>query len=36
MVVTWANVVSPLPVYVLLIGLLVDDSARVGPFGARG
>jgi ferrous iron transport protein B len=25
-----------LPVYVLLIGLLVDPSARVGPFGAQG
>jgi ferrous iron transport protein B len=25
-----------LPVYVLLIGLLVDESARVGPFGAQG
>ncbi|BCJ50190.1 ferrous iron transport protein B [Actinoplanes sp. NBRC 14428] len=25
-----------LPVYVLLIGLLVDRSARVGPFGAQG
>ncbi|MEH0548028.1 ferrous iron transporter B [Streptomyces sp. NBC_00490] len=25
-----------LPVYVLLIGLLVDPSVRVGPFGAQG
>ncbi|MFF8534425.1 ferrous iron transporter B [Streptomyces sp. SAS_267] len=25
-----------LPVYVLLIGMLVDPSARVGPFGAQG
>lgn len=25
-----------LPVYVLLIGLLVDRSARIGPFGAQG
>jgi ferrous iron transport protein B len=25
-----------LPVYVLLIGLLVDPSAKVGPFGAQG
>ncbi|MFJ8577252.1 ferrous iron transporter B [Micromonospora sp. NPDC093277] len=25
-----------LPVYVLLIGLLVDPKARVGPFGAQG
>jgi ferrous iron transport protein B len=25
-----------LPVYVLLIGLLVDETARVGPFGAQG
>jgi ferrous iron transport protein B len=25
-----------LPVYVLLIGLLVDESARVGPFGTQG
>jgi ferrous iron transport protein B len=25
-----------LPVYVLLIGLLVDEEARVGPFGAQG
>ncbi|GAA1799420.1 ferrous iron transport protein B [Luedemannella flava] len=25
-----------LPVYVLMIGLLVDPSARVGPFGAQG
>lgn len=25
-----------LPVYVLLIGLLVDPGARVGPFGAQG
>ncbi|MFD0317752.1 ferrous iron transporter B [Streptomyces flavalbus] len=25
-----------LPVYVLLIGLLVDPSGRVGPFGAQG
>ncbi|GAB1640822.1 ferrous iron transporter B [Krasilnikovia sp. MM14-A1259] len=25
-----------LPVYVLLIGLLVDPSARVGPFGVQG
>ena len=25
-----------LPVYVLLIGLLVDPSARLGPFGAQG
>jgi len=25
-----------LPVYVLLIGLLVDESARAGPFGAQG
>ncbi|PIE28035.1 MAG: ferrous iron transporter B, partial [Micrococcales bacterium] len=25
-----------LPVYVLLIGMLVDSSARIGPFGAQG
>jgi ferrous iron transport protein B len=25
-----------LPVYLLLIGLLVDEEARVGPFGAQG
>jgi ferrous iron transport protein B len=25
-----------LPVYVLLVGMLVDRSARVGPFGAQG
>ncbi|MFF4585564.1 ferrous iron transporter B [Streptomyces sp. NPDC001388] len=25
-----------LPVYVLLIGLLVDPSSRIGPFGAQG
>lgn len=25
-----------LPVYVLLIGMLVDDDARFGPFGAQG
>jgi len=25
-----------LPVYVIMISLLVDDDARIGPFGARG
>ena len=25
-----------LPVYIIMISLLVDDGARVGPFGARG